>query len=92
MLLLVSLTCVHFKALVLLLSTTAPPLPPPLIVHQVTCTDAGRISVGAVGPGASDQNAWFGSVAALLDGPLYESQVAKNAKHEAMTKVHVYSK
>jgi len=54
---------------------------------QVTCTDAGRISVGAVGPGASDQNAWFGSVAALLDGPLYESQVAKNAKHEAMTKV-----
>ena len=34
----------------------------------VTCTDAGTISVGAVGPDSVDKNAWFGAVAALLDG------------------------
>jgi len=53
----------------------------------VTCTDAGLMSVGAVGADASDKNAWFGSVAGLLEGPIYDLELSKNAKQEAMNKV-----
>jgi ketopantoate reductase len=53
----------------------------------VTCTDAGKISIGSVGADAADTNSWFGSVTALLEGPIYKMELSKNAKQEAMNKV-----
>jgi len=54
---------------------------------KVTCTDAGMISLGAVGSEAWEANPWFASVCSLLDGPIYTTELSKNAKQEAMNKV-----
>jgi len=53
----------------------------------VTCTDNGKISVGAVGPSADAHKGHFAHVTELMRGPIYTLEQSPNAAQEAMNKV-----
>ena len=53
----------------------------------VTCTDNGKISVGAVGPNADTHKSHFDHVTELMRGPIYALEHSPNAAQEAMNKV-----
>ena len=56
----------------------------------VTTTDNGRITVGAVSSDPEDlaeANPWFESLRAVMDGPIYTTELSNDAAKEAMTKV-----
>ena len=53
----------------------------------MTTTDHGKISVGAVGANVSTENEYFKKVVSIMDGPVYKTELSKDAAGEAMNKV-----